>query len=40
VLEAQASISAELPFFPRRGHWFAWAALMAVSAFLLAVFLV
>jgi len=40
VLKAQAPVSSEEAFFPQRGHWFAWGALLLVAAFLLAVLFV
>jgi apolipoprotein N-acyltransferase len=40
VLAAEAPVGEEEAFFPLRGHWFAWAALLAVAAFLLALLLV
>ena len=40
VLEAEVPVCALQAFFPLYGHWFAWAALMIVAAFLLAVLFV
>lgn len=40
VLAAAAPVSAETAFFPLYGHWFAWAALLAVAAFALALLLI
>jgi apolipoprotein N-acyltransferase len=40
VLAAAAPVGEEEAFFPLYGHWFAWAALLAVAAFLLALLLV